>query len=396
MPACTHDRLRPVRLALCALILSAACAGRAAAQSDGNQGSGPPPQGYPPQGYDPNQGSGPPPQGYPPQGYDPNQGYGPPPQGYPPQGYDPNQGYGPPPQGYPPQGYDPNQGYGPPPQGYPPQGYDPNQGYGPPPQGYPPNGYPPPGYGPPPPGADQTAGTAGQASSSGGATAGIVLGMGATSRSVDLPTTGGTQVLDTGFVPAYELRIAGRVFDQHWFIGGALAYQSSLGAQGTQAAPGPADEALSTPIRTHRYEVGVVPGARFTDSPDAVSLALFAGYGLRGFASVVKLNVPRYTLQGPLARLELEVPLSSRTFVLRIAPEVQYILSISRDLRVAGTVQDGGLAWGGEAALAVHAASWLSVQLAYRESHATASTGFSDDFTDVERFLLLDAVLQYF
>ena len=118
---------------------------------------------------------------------------------------------------------------------------------------------------------------------------------------------------------------------------------------------------------------------------------MFAGYGLRAFASVVELGIPRYTLHGPLLRFELELPIAEGLLTLRIAPEVQLIVSVSRDLRGLSLIQDAGLAIGGEASARVRVTDWAALQLAYRESHASSDTAFSDSFKDVERLVFLDA-----
>jgi hypothetical protein len=158
--------------------------------------------------------------------------------------------------------------------------------------------------------------------------------------------------------------------------------------------PNPDGQTLSTPIRTHRFELGVLPGYRFGSDSQSISLALFAGYDLRAFASTIELRVPRYTLHGPVARLELEIPVAD-VIVLRLAPELQMIASISHDLRIAGSVSNGGVALGGEAAVRIVVTDWAAVQLAFRESHASANTGFGSSFKDMERFVFLDAVFGY-
>jgi hypothetical protein len=92
-------------------------------------------------------------------------------------------------------------------------------------------------------------------------------------------------------------------------------------------------------------------------------------------------------------RLELDVPIS--VVVLHIGPELQMIASVSKDLRNAGTVSNGGSALGGEASLRVLVTDWAALQLAYRESHASSSTGLGASFKDMERFVFFDAVFRY-
>jgi hypothetical protein len=354
------------------------------------QGQYPAPEQYPPAQYPPGQ--------YPPAQYPPQSQYPPgqyPPAQYPPGQYPPQPQYPPgqyPPEQYPPGQYPPGQ-Y--PPEQYPPQSQYPGQ-Y--PPGQYPPGQYPQPQNAPPgvqaPDQASAPEGQPGEGSSEDSFSAMLLVGVGATARSVDFRTGAGLRQLDTGMVPAVDLHLAGRVQGEHMFFGATLGYQTSFTAQGHQAPINPDGQTLSTPIRTHRFELGLVPGIRFGETSQSVTLALFAGYDLRGFSSVIDLNIPRYTLHGPVARLELEIPIGA--VVVHLAPEAHMIASLSKDLRDLGSVSNGGLALGFEASARVRVTDWAAVQLAYRESHASANTAMGAPFTDVERFVFLDAVFRYY
>jgi hypothetical protein len=179
-------------------------------------------------------------------------------------------------------------------------------------------------------------------------------------------------------------------------LGVALAYQSTLAASGTQEHSDPRLPPLTTSIRSSHLEGGVSPGIHLSSGADGASLALFAGYGVRALATVEELQMPRFSLHGPVLRIELELALASNSIVLRIAPEAQYIVSLSRDLRRTGVVDSRGVALGGEASVRLRLASWASAQIAYRESHASSKTAFDASFTDVERYLLLSGVFRYF
>lgn len=224
----------------------------------------------------------------------------------------------------------------------------------------------------------------------------LALGIGVTQRLVEMPSVNGPRRLETTFVPALDLRMAARVHGERFYVGAGLGYQSSIGAEGVQMPIDPDAAGIATKVRTHRLEVGVLPGLRFGRGPGGVSLGLFAGWGLRTFDTVVELPMPRYTLHGPLARLEFEAELASGLLGLRAAPEAQWIVSLSRDLREAGSVQDSGFALGIELSARLRMVEWAAMQLLYRESHAIADTALEGSFEDVERYVLLGAVFRYF
>jgi hypothetical protein len=201
--------------------------------------------------------------------------------------------------------------------------------------------------------------------------------------------------LDTGFTPAFQIalsaRSGGRVF-----LGFDMAYQTSVFATVAQAAPDPRTPASSSTIQSHHISVGAVPGLRLGDTRDSASIALFLGYGLRAFASVVELNVPRYTWHGPVARFEFELPLAAGTLLLRLAPEAQWIVGQTSDLRVLARTRSTGFAFGGEASLRLFVTPWIAAAVSYRESRASIGSGWKTSFEDTERFVVIDAFVRYY
>jgi hypothetical protein len=97
-----------------------------------------------------------------------------------------------------------------------------------------------------------------------------------------------------------------------------------------------------------------------------------------------------------LLRLELEVPLWKRVS-LRLAPEATLIVSVTDALRRAGTLDPWGFGIGGEGSLHARFSPRLSARLAYREARAyvSASATLSARLVDVERYVLLDALVRY-
>lgn len=361
---------------------------QAAPQDSGEQQS-------PQHGYDQDQ-------QYPQQGYGQDQqGYGQD-QQYPQQGYGQDQQY-PQPQQYPQQGYGQDQQY--PQQQYPQQQQYDQYGNPAPQQQYDQYGYPvqpqqQQAYG-------ENGGEQGQPDAQPGAAgegaaeedeapstvySAVTAGAGVTQRAIEYGSSAGTRTLDSDFVPAFHLRLLAGVAGARWSFGGQLEYQSSLGADALQAAP--KSEGSLTPMRSHSFQVGILPEYHFSAGAESVSLAFFIGYGLRALASDAELLIPRYTLHGPAVRPELRIPLGPVR--LRLAIEAQLVASVSRDLRVSGNLDATGVALGGEASFGVRAADWLVIEASYREAHAFVSSFWPTSFTDVERFITLGANASFF
>jgi hypothetical protein len=225
----------------------------------------------------------------------------------------------------------------------------------------------------------------------------VTLGVagGATLRAIELTSDDGLYKLDTGWIPAVAVALRSSFDNGQAHFEGALQYETSLGAIGSQHSPDPTSQLLTTPIRSHRFEGGLLAGVRFGEMDTSVIASVFLGYGLRALASVAELQMPRFTLHGPLVRLELEVPIVAHALRLRLAPEANALASISRAVRRIGETESIGFALGGEASLRLTVLEWLDLQLDYRESHAFVRSAFGDPFRDVERFLLLAAQLQF-
>lgn len=224
-------------------------------------------------------------------------------------------------------------------------------------------------------------------------TASLAVYTGFTMRSIDLPTISGPALLDTGAVPSLALQLGARLTSDP-FVGVTLTYHHSLGAEATQVPSDPVQPALTTSIQSHHFEGGVIGGLYLGRGPGSATLAMFLGYGVRAFGSEVELRVPRYSLHGPLARIELELPLGTPWLVLRVAPEVQLIAFISDDLASQG-VSSPIWSFGGEAGLQLRVSKAIALQLSYREAHAVVDSVYGGSFSDIERFGLLGLVVDY-
>ena len=218
---------------------------------------------------------------------------------------------------------------------------------------------------------------------------------GATQRAIDFESTTGPYRLDTDWVPALGVKLKLATVVDPLLLALSVHYETSLNAVGAQYSPNPDSVPASTPIRSHRFEGGVTAGVRFGERDRGVLLSLFAGYGLRALGSVADLLVPRFTLHGPLLRLELKLPLVAGLLWLRLAPEAQLLPFMTEKLTEVAATDGHGYAIGGEASLGLSLWERYALRLEYREAHAIANSPERDEFTDVERYLLLEARLLF-
>jgi hypothetical protein len=241
---------------------------------------------------------------------------------------------------------------------------------------------------------DDPAATGGEATDETLARVRLGVAGGTTYRLIEVPAQNGLRRLDTGWVPAVALELRAAFGSVHAWMEFAAHYETSLHTFGSQHATDPSSQLLQTPIRSHRFEIGVMPSLRFGSSEAGLAAGVFLGYGLRAFASVAELQMPRFTEHGPLLRLELDIPIVGNAVRLRIAPEASALVSISRAVRRIGATDGFGFAVGGEASLRVRLAEWLRLALEYRESHVFLQSSRPDPFADIERYVLLGVQLQ--
>lgn len=213
----------------------------------------------------------------------------------------------------------------------------------------------------------------------------IAVGGGFGTREFVRPTLLGVQRLETATFPAADVALAVRAWPADAFsLEFLLRYQSSLGFR-VQERP---FFALPTELsaRAERVEVTIAPTFRFGDSATSVALGLPLGFGMRTFwPEASEFRTPGYSLAGPQLRAELIIPFST-SFALRIGPEVLVALAMD-DVLLDQGVSSPAVAVGGEAMLHWQLGAVLGIELAYRESHAFASTTLTTAlFSDVERF----------
>jgi hypothetical protein len=223
----------------------------------------------------------------------------------------------------------------------------------------------------------------------------VSLGFGFGQRSVAMPVRAGLYELTGSPFPAIEIGVdADAPLSERFFLGLHFDYQTSVGSTVSQNLVGEADT-KTTALRSHRLGFGLEPRYRFSDSPDGVSLGVLLGWGFRGFRPVVDIDIPPYTLNGPVLRPELRIPIGAGWVVLRLAPELFVITGISPELRQLAAVGGTGVALGIEASIDVRMIERLHAVVAFRESHATASSSWGGEFTDNERFGTVSMSLRY-
>jgi hypothetical protein len=225
----------------------------------------------------------------------------------------------------------------------------------------------------------------------------LQAGAGVTQRSISMPSEQGRIRLASSIAPAIDVRAAARLEFEPWFVRLRAGYQSSLGLHADDRLRLAVAGQASSAVRSHRFEGGVAPGIWLSGRPGSAALSLYLGYGLRAFSSVAPLVLPRFTLQGPLIRLELELPLIAQRLWFQLAPEVHIISAYSSDLSRAAHVFGPGVAFGGEAGLVLRLLPRVAIKLSYRESHASvaANSLAYAGFEDSERYLLSDVLVTY-
>jgi hypothetical protein len=218
----------------------------------------------------------------------------------------------------------------------------------------------------------------------------IHAGMGLGTRDVDWTADGRAERVALGAFPAFDLglSLAFRLSDAV-ALAPRVDYQSSLAFHEVEEArmAAPADR---VGVRAHRFAAVLALPILF-DGESSASIAPALGLGIRNLRPEVHhLSTPAYSLAGPLAQLELSIPMGDAV-ALRVMPEAQWLF-VGEGLHERD-VNDTGLSLGGELALTIEVLDALSVELSYREAHALLSS-LDGSAGDIERFVTLRAVAE--
>jgi hypothetical protein len=227
-----------------------------------------------------------------------------------------------------------------------------------------------------------------------GVAAHLRVGAGVAQREIQAPSAEGPRELALGPVPALMLGIDADAHAGAWVLGLGLSYRTSVRGRVVDADAGAGAAMSKTAVRSHHFEAGLRAAMRMGPTQHAVGVALFAGYDVRALATVAVLRVPRFSLHGPLLRVELDLPLRAANMRLRLGPEAQWISGLSRALLESSGLTQPAFAIGGFLQLQLPISELFALQLEYRESHAFARARGVSSFSDVERYLLLAAALR--
>ena len=220
------------------------------------------------------------------------------------------------------------------------------------------------------------------------------VGAGVAQRVIEAPSAEGPRELSLGPLPALMLGMDGAAHVGDWVLGLRLDYRTSVLGRVVDADGGAGAAASKTAVRSHHFEAGLWAGLQIGAREHPVTLALFAGYGVRALGTVAVLRVPRFALHGPVLQVELELPLHAANMRLRLGPEVQWISGISRALLDISALTQPAFALGGFLQLQLPVDVRFALHLEYGESHAFAGSRGVSSFSDVERYLLLAAALR--
>ena len=214
-------------------------------------------------------------------------------------------------------------------------------------------------------------------------------GAGWTSRSFERPVMLGAQRLPTSFAPAVEVGLRVVAWPNDSFsLAFLLHYQSAVALTVREHPPFALENDFGA--RSERVELSVAPGWRLGSAARSPRLSVPVGAGMRTFFPAVhNLMTPGYSLIGPQARLEIELPLTS-ALKLGLGPEVQWIIAIDESLFREG-VNSQAVAVGGQVLLELEISATWSLALHYRESHALAGSNVKTSFEDVERYMTVRA-----
>jgi hypothetical protein len=221
------------------------------------------------------------------------------------------------------------------------------------------------------------------------------VGIGAGMHQAAFPTDVGNHTLPLATFPALDLmlQVDGVSHAGNVTPGLRVSYRTSIGY--TLRETPPAGVEVSSPARTHEFEIDAVANLNFGDSRTALSLPIAVGWALDNSRTDVELTWPRYTLGGPRARVSLRIPISDGDVVLTLGPDVGGIVQVSGSLQRAG-ISATGMAFGGEAQLAVKVSERFALRALFREAHTVLSSArVAAKFSDVQRFMTVGAAIVY-
>ncbi len=219
-----------------------------------------------------------------------------------------------------------------------------------------------------------------------------LVGLGLGQRAVTLPTQSGPRLLDVGpfLMMDGAVRARVRLADSAQVLL-ALRYSTSvaLQAESTPAAGVP----QSVPLRSQRFEVVLGAVGRIGTGATEPWLGVQLGYAVQDLHGLIEITMPRYSIGGPFARVDLRAVVAEGRVTLWAMPEGQWLVGVDNSLTRLH-VAHSGFAIGGELGIGVRLSSQFLWETSYRESHSFLSTLQSDAFHDLERAFTTRLVVQ--
>jgi hypothetical protein len=224
--------------------------------------------------------------------------------------------------------------------------------------------------------------------------ASVGAGAGVAERRIALPASSGERKFRSGSFAAADLVVHAEGRLRFGFSLSADAhYQTSVGLTASESFADRGAE-TRTSVRSHHLDLGLAPGYRF-DVGASVDVRMFVGWWMRGLRSVTDLEIPSYSLQGPVFRPELYLGFFQRRMILKVAPELLVVARVSGALRSVARTHAMGYGLGGEISLNIELVPLVALVFAYRESHAFVRTYFDAKVDDTERFATASALLRF-
>lgn len=219
-----------------------------------------------------------------------------------------------------------------------------------------------------------------------------VVGLGLGQRAVTLPHQAGTRLLDVGPFATVDGAVRTRLrLSETFQLTLALRYYSSIGLTG-ESTPA-AGVAQAVPLRSQRLEAVFGPSFRLSEGETVPWFAIYVGYAAQDLRGLVEITIPRYSLGGPLARLDLRAIIANGRITLWAMPEAQWVALVDSTLQRLH-VAKGGLAVGGELGFSIRLNDQFLFEASYRESHSFVATPEQTGFQDLERVFTTRLVVQ--
>jgi hypothetical protein len=219
------------------------------------------------------------------------------------------------------------------------------------------------------------------------------VGLGVSMQSSELPTDQGPAGVDGGASAALDVALNVESTGDQLRMGARIDYRSSIGYELTETPLG--GVARESPARSHEFLASLLMRFRFDATPEAMSIAVTAGWMHQDFRTDVELHsVPPYGAGGPKLGVGFDLPIGER-FRLALGPEIGWLVALDDEAKAMG-LQPGGPAFGGDVELFVKIGGHFGVRLHYRELALRLPTVYdAGAYRESRRFITLSGLVAY-